>query len=73
MSTNDDHPAHDPETLAAKVLGQDVGRAGHVGVLLRGVLGTDEEGRGQYGEKPWAKGTASDGGRPSNHQDRRLD
>ena len=42
MSTNDDHPAHDPETLAAKVLGQDVGDPGHAGVLLRGVLGTDE-------------------------------
>lgn len=30
------------ETLATKVLGQDVGGRGYVGVLLRGVLGAEE-------------------------------
>ena len=40
-----DHQTHHPETLAAKVLGQDIGRAGDVGVLLRGVLGANEENR----------------------------
>ena len=40
-----DHRSHHPETLAAKVLGQDVGDPGHARVLLRGVLGADEEPR----------------------------
>ena len=38
-----DHSTHHPKTLAAKVLGQDSSRAGYVGLLLRGVLGTDED------------------------------
>ena len=40
------HDCDHPETLAAKVLAQDVGDPDHAGVLLRGVLGTDEEARG---------------------------
>lgn len=38
-----DHQPHYLETLAANVLGQDVGRDGYAGVLLRGVLGADED------------------------------
>ena len=32
-----------PKTLAAKVLAQDVGGAGHAGLLLRGMLAADEK------------------------------
>lgn len=42
-----DHPAHHPETLAAKVVGPDVGRVSYAGVLLRGLLGTDEDAGGR--------------------------
>jgi len=38
----DAQKAKQAETLAAKVLSQDVGDPGHVGLLLRGVLGADE-------------------------------
>ncbi len=38
---SDAQQAHHPETLAAKVLGQDVGGAGHAGQIVLRMLGTD--------------------------------
>ena len=58
-ANSNDHPAHHPETLAAKVLGQDVGGVRLVGVLLRGVLGNAAD-LSRFCERKRHIGSASD-------------